>query len=291
VVSRWIASQGREAVRAWLVEARTMARLCAESWGLSVEEFVPGGSLSCVLACRGRDGSAAVLKLLAPWAGNAIRSEALALSAWRGFGVVTLRAQTPDGRALLLDRVVPGSPFAPSGDEAADCEVVAGTLRAVVGAPVVAGLPALSDAVRARFERARVSVADRHSWVSLAAIDDAERRAVELAGTASGWAAVHGDAQNKNLLVGRGPGAPLVAIDPEPAVGDAHFDSALWALTHRPGVAVRERCAALASRLNLDEGRLWAWCQVLAVAEVALDVPERAQAQRELLARAGVSIA
>jgi hypothetical protein len=48
---------------------------------------------------------------------------------------------------------------------------------------------------------------------------------------------------------------------------------------------VRERCAVLAVLLDLDEARLWSWCLALAVAEVALDLPERALAQRELLAR------
>jgi streptomycin 6-kinase len=288
VITRWIASQGPEAVKAWLAEARGMASSCAASWGLCIEEFLPGGSLSCVLACQRRDGSPAVLKLLAPWAHEAIGSEALALSAWSGFGVVTLRAQTSDGRALLMDRVIPGTSFVPSGDDVADCDLVAETLRAVGAAPVVGGLRPLSETVLARFDRARVSAANLDGRVSLRAISEAQRQALELARGASGRVAVHGDAQDKNLLVQRGAGVPLVAIDPEPAVGDPHFDSALWALTHRPGVGVPERCAVLAARLGLDEERLWSWCQVLAVAEVALDLPPRARAQRELLARAGV---
>ena len=99
---------------------------------------------------------------------------------------------------------------------------------------------------------------------------------------------MHGDAQNKNLLVdGVANEVVLVAIDPEPSVGDPHFDPALWALTHRPGVAVRERCAMLAELLDLDAERLWSWCEVLAPVEVALDVPARARAHRELLVRAG----
>jgi streptomycin 6-kinase len=86
-----------------------------------------------------------------------------------------------------------------------------------------------------------------------------------------------------------GAGGVLVAIDPEPAVGDPHFDAALWALTHRPGEGVQERCAVLAVLLGLDEARLWSWCLALAVAEVALDLPGRALAQRELLARSAAA--
>jgi streptomycin 6-kinase len=288
VVGRWVDSHGAEAVRAWVADAEKRAGWCAEAWQVSIEDFVPGGSLSCVLAGRRADGSRVVLKLLAPWAVEAIATEALALSAWKGCGVGELLERTPDGRALLLRRVSPGHSFSPSGNEVSDCERVAQTLRALALAPAVAELPALSSAVHARFGRARVASRSRRAWISEHALDNAESRAVELASTAPVQRPVHGDAQNKNLLADGARGV-LVAIDPEPSVGDPHFDAALWALTHRPGEGVRERCAVLATLLGLDETRLWSWCMSLADAEVALDLPERARAQRELLARSAAA--
>jgi streptomycin 6-kinase len=289
VVAGWVRSHGEPAVKEWVAEARARAAWCADAWGLTIEGFLPGGSLSCVLACRRADASRVVLKLLAPWAVDAIAFEALALSAWKGCGVVGLVECTADGRALLLARVGSGWSFVPSGDDRQDCERVARTLGALALAPAVAGLPALSAAVHARFERARVAARPRGGWVSSDALDAAERRAVELAQSAGRRTAVHGDAQNKNLLVD-GAGGALVAIDPEPSVGDPHFDLALWALTHRAGVGVRERCAVLAGLLDLEEARLWSWCHALAVAEVALDLPERALAHRGLLARGAAPI-
>jgi streptomycin 6-kinase len=283
VVDGWVCAHGEPAVREWVVDARSRAAGCAEAWGLRIEGFLPGGSLSCVLACRRADGSRVVLKLLAPWAVEAIASEALALSAWSGYGAVELLERTPDGNALLLARVSPGRSFVPSGNDGDDCNRVAQTLRALAVAPVATGLPVLTVAVHARFERARAGARDRGAWVGADSLDAAERRAVELAQSAARRTAVHGDAQNKNLLVDGASGA-LVAIDPEPSVGDPHFDPALWALTHRPGVGVRERCAVLAGVLDLDEARLWSWCHALAVAEVALDLPERAVAHRGVLA-------
>jgi streptomycin 6-kinase len=288
VVGRWVDFHGRDAVREWLADAEKRAAWCSEVWQMSIEGFLPGGSLSCVLAGRRPDGSRVVLKLLAPWAVEAIATEALAMSAWKGRGVVELLERTSDGRAMLLSRVSPGRSFSPSGNEASDCERVAQTLRALASAPVVAGLPALSAVVHARFGRARAAGRGRRTWVSAHALDVAEYRAVELAETAPARTPVHGDAQNKNLLL-HGAGGGLVAIDPEPGVGDPHFDPALWALTHRPGEGVRERCVALAALLGLDEARLWSWCLALAVAEVALDLPERALAQRELLARSAAA--
>jgi streptomycin 6-kinase len=283
VVSRWMGLHGDDVVRRWLADAQVLAASCEEAWRLHIEGFLPGGSLSCVLACRGAD-SPVVLKLLAPWA-ESIGTEALALAAWDGHGAVALLERTPDGRALLLSRVSPGCAFSPSGSDELDCERVAGTLRVLASVPVPDALPALSDAVRARFARARGMAAQPQSWITAQDLEDAEQRAVALARSARDRGLVHGDAQDKNLLLSD-PGGTLVAIDPEPSAGDRHFDPALWALTHRPGAGVRERCAALAGLLELDGTRLWEWCLVLAVAEVALEVEDRARAHHAFLAQA-----
>jgi streptomycin 6-kinase len=276
---------GEDVVREWLAEARMLAASCEEMWRLHIEAFLPGGSLSCVLACRRADGSPAVLKLLAPWADEAIGTEALALAAWNGHGAVALLEHTADGRALLLSRVSPGSAFSPSGSDDVDCERVADVFRGLASAPVPLELPALAEVVKARFERAKGMAVLRPGWGTTHDFDDAEERAVALARSAACRGLVHGDAQNKNLLHGDADGL-LVAIDPEPSAGDRHFDPALWALTHRPGVGVRERCALLAGLLELDAARLWDWCRVLAVPEVALEAEDRAGAHREFLAQA-----
>jgi streptomycin 6-kinase len=175
--------------------------------------------------------------------------------------------------------------FSPSDSDELDCERVADTLRALASVPVPDELPPLSEALSTRFARARGMASERQKWITAQNLNDAEVRALALAQTAGGRDLVHGDAQDKNLLLSD-PDGTLVAIDPEPSVGDRHFDPALWALTHRPGVGVRERCAALASLLALDEARLWDWCLVLAVAEVALEVENRARAHYEFLAQA-----
>jgi streptomycin 6-kinase len=286
VVARWVSVHGLTAVRAWRAEAHDLAERWARTWRVSVDDFMPGGSLSCVLAGTGEDGNAVVLKLLAPWASGAIACEARALAAWNGCGVVDLLEHSPDGRVLLLRRVRPGGSFYASGDDAADCARVARTLGALASAPRLHALPDLAAVVCGRFARARAS-GRAGAPVTGDELDKAECCAAQLAQTASLSGPVHGDAQNKNLLLDEGGG--LVAIDPEPALGDPHFDAALWALTHRPGEGVEERCAHLAHLLTLDQGRLRSWCLALAVAEVALDVPERASAQRKLLERGAIS--
>jgi streptomycin 6-kinase len=285
VVSRWLGLHGDDVVRRWLVDVRRLAASCEAAWRLHIEGFLPGGSLSCVLACRRADGAPLVLKLLAPWAAEVIGPEALALVAWNGRGAAALLERTPDDRALLLSRVSPGTAFSPSGSDELDCEWVAGTFRSLASVAVPHELPPLSEALSARFARARGMASQRQRWITAQDLDDAEHRAVALALSARDRGLVHGDAQDKNLLVSE-PGGTLVAIDPEPSAGDRHFDPALWALTHRPGVGVRERCAVLADLLGLDATRLWEWCLVLAVAEVALEIEDRARAHRGFLAQA-----
>lgn len=166
VVDRWVDSHGPDAVRDWLAEVHVLAGSCASAWRLSIEGVLEGGSLSCVLGCRRADGGRAVLKLLPPWAEGAIATEALALSAWGGYGVVSLLDSTADGRALLLSRVSPGHCFAPSGNEADDCRRVAAALRALASASVPRELPPLSRALRARFARARDAGRLRREWVT-----------------------------------------------------------------------------------------------------------------------------
>lgn len=282
----WRAVHGDEVVAAWLEEARALADWCAEAWRLSVDGYLPGGALSCVLACRRADDSRAVLKLLPPWAYHAIASEAVALRAWRGHGVVDLLESTPDGRALLMRRISPGQPFAPSGDDLDDAQRIAHVLAGLAAAPTPSEVPDVSVAMRSRFSRARAAARHRRELVDEAMVDQAESAALELAGTWSDRAAVHGDAQNKNLLLDAGGDARLVAIDPEAGIGDRHVDAALWALTHRPGRGVGERCDMLTTLLDLDRDRMWSWCRVLVVAEQALDRPERARAHRDLFGRA-----
>jgi hypothetical protein len=216
VVSRWLGLHGDDVVRRWLVDVRRLAASCEAAWRLQIEGFLPGGSLSCVLACRRADGAPLVLKLLAPWAAEVIGPEALALAAWNGRGAAALLKRTPDDRALLLSRVSPGTAFSPSGSDELDCEWVAGTFRSLASVAVPHELPPLSEALSARFARARRMAGQRQRWITAQDLDDAEQRAVALARATRDRGLVHGDAQDKNLLVSE-PGGTA----PEWAFGSA----------------------------------------------------------------------
>jgi streptomycin 6-kinase len=271
---------GKDAVYMWLDEVSALAEECSAKWQLKLGSFIPGGALSCVLACE-IEHRPAVLKFASPWSRADQSLEGAALAAWCGIGAAKLLAQYNDGQALLLERVIPGTTFFASNSDAEDCQRVAENLRALAAASPPLVLPDLTKAVKDRFRDARLSWAtvERKEWLTEEVFERAEQNALMMVQSTASRQLLHGDYQNKNLLLG--PAGLLVAIDPTPAVGDSHYDPALWALTHRPGERVRERCAELAKRLLLDPERLWQWCIVLAVPEIALDYLPRALAQLE----------
>jgi hypothetical protein len=170
VAQRWLDCYGQQA-RDWLDRAAGVARSWAKRWNLELGAPLAGGSVSVVYAVR-RAGTAAVLKLAAPWSRWSAQ-EALALRAWDGRGAARLLAACDDGTALLLERVWPGW---------AATQLTAQQLAAVVTTlarpPVPAGMPSLSGAVALRFDRAREN---RHHLLSARQLQRARRAAVELA--------------------------------------------------------------------------------------------------------------
>lgn len=261
LVARW---QGRLALR----EARVM----------------PGGVLSAALMCRGADGSPVVLKLSSPAAGNA-RAEADALRIWNGVGAPALLFEADGGRVMLMQAICPGDAVEPE-DDRADARRAAELLSALHRAPS-AGMPDATDELRWRFERAHEKL-DGPSYaqglVSHEDVDAAYQDAVELHDNRLRTVLCHGDFINKNLLVDHS--AAWWAIDPRPVLGDPCLDAAFWALAHRPGMAVKQRCELIAAAARLDPRRVWRWAQVFAVSEAVLVTDQvRARAHHSVLAR------
>ena len=101
-----------------------------------------GGVLSCVVAA----GPDAVLKVAGPW--SDWRAEATALTAWGGRGAPRLLAVDEERRALLLERIRPGT-----GAPEASARAVA-TLLAQLHLQPPPGLRSLAEVARERVERA-----------------------------------------------------------------------------------------------------------------------------------------
>jgi streptomycin 6-kinase len=241
-------------------------------WGLGDLRLMAGGALSAVLAGRRlADGRAAMLKLSALDAHSAV-AEAAALAAWDGVGACALLAAGEGSTALLLAAIEPGDAVTPSGDDAVDA-ADAGGLLALLHRPLPtpAGVPDGAGELGWRFGRARRWLDEGRAVAAVAPHElEAAARAAGALHRSGGRALCHGDFLDKNLLLDAG--RRWWAIDPLPCIGDPCMDAGFWALHHRPGIAVRDRCDLIAAAGGMDPQRVWRWASAFAAAEAVLDV-------------------
>jgi streptomycin 6-kinase len=181
-----------------------------------------------------------------------------------------------DGRALLLERVQPGTRAA-----GLDASQIAGLIERLSRPAVPSVLPTLADAVRVRFDRA---AENRHGLLSTGQLARARTAAVELADRPqSAPVLCHGDLLSKNILVSERDG--LLAIDPNPCAGSVAFDAALWAGTELPVTEAPTRAADIARALRIPTDEVLRWLGVLLAVEACLASLARAEASLELAKR------
>jgi len=234
--------------RAWLASLPGVVDALARQWRLTLGPELPGGRLSLVREATTADGRAVVLKVGAPW--PRALDELTALARWAGAGAPEVLEVEVAHRAVILERIVPGTHPDP-GESAA----VAAVLRQLHVEPP-SSLPEVDEIVRRR-----LGTAVRDQRLSADRGARALETAMALARDAPLPVLLHGDFDDRNLLICHRRG--LVAIDPLPCVGDAAYDAAYWA--HANGRSGRrERQQAIAAALELDPDRVRRWGTVVA---------------------------
>jgi streptomycin 6-kinase len=257
-------------VAGWCAGLPALAGDLAGRWGLRVGQAWPKGGTSVVLPCESDDGEPLVLKLTPEL--KIAAEEAAALDAWMACRhVVMLHDADLDRGALLLERLLPGTPLAdeperwPLGEVA---PVLSGLWPQPSRLGAGSGLPELRERADFLFELTRRRL-ERHPAVAGHVAPDLVEGSRNLASALAGVGPVrllHGDLHPGNVLRG-GDGRGLVAIDPRPCLGDPAFDAVDWVLAGGGGEpAVQQRIDWLAGRVDgLDPGRVWGWCQAMAV--------------------------
>jgi streptomycin 6-kinase len=227
---------------------RRVAEECAERWALRLGGPLAGGNIALVLAAEREDGTSAVLKVSPPHPES--DQEADALAAWDGAGAVRLLEHDRERRALLLERLVPGT-SAWEVDEDNATRAVAGVLRRLaIEPPPAHPFRPLAEAAR--------------EWAET--FPELRSTVEELLADATPQVLLHQDLHAGNVLR---RGAEWVAIDPKPLVGDPAFDVASLHRDRRP---IRDRCVVerrldlLADELGHDRERMRRWSWVHAVA-------------------------
>lgn len=245
----------------WLETLPDLVDRCATRWRLQIGQRLQGGFLASVFACVDAEGNQLVLKLSPPEVSTAL--EAAALGVWAGRGAVSLRAWDLPLGALLLDRLIPGTPLPPASDRRA-IELVAPVLRDLHGVemPAQHPFPTLPEAFDSYLEWVRARAEPGAAGVGL--LGQCRVAALRLCSTAPQTVLLHGDFLDKNLLFdSRG----LVAIDPIPRVGDPCADIAFFAAGHPPARHIRSTARALAALLGRDPCRTERWAAIWATGQ------------------------
>lgn len=232
----------------WLAELPRLFAECLEQWSLEPEEPVDTGHSLVVPA---RD---VFLKLNLP--DEESEHDAEALARWNGVGAARLLGRDDERRAMLVERLRPGTQLWAIPDEEAT-ELAADVLEQLW---IPAGEPfrRLEDAAATwvRFLPAHWEALGRPYERRL--LDEAVDFLREAGPTQRESILMHQDLHGGNVLLSeRG----WLAIDPKPLVGEREFDIASLVRDRRPTTrkAMLRRLDYLVDRLGLDRERARGW--------------------------------
>ncbi len=236
----------------------TRAEACARRWGLTLGAPFPSEYNDVIAAVRA-DGLEVVLKL----ADGDARPEAAALELLDGRGAVALLDADHDLRALLLERVRPGTPLDCLDDEAAT-RVLAALMPRLWRPVPAAHLPLSVGGWGEAFARHRVAFGGAGP-LDAGLFARGEAVFAELCASAEGVVVLHGDLHHDNVL--RAEREPWLAIDPKGVVGERAFEPGVLLHNPIPGLLAMDAPARVLARrldvltemLGLDRERLRAW--------------------------------
>jgi streptomycin 6-kinase len=233
----------------WLVELPRLVAECAEQWSLELEQPIDTGHSFVAPA------GDAFLKINLP--DEESEHEAEALERWKGFGAARLVARDDERRALLIERLRPGTQLWELPDEEAT-EIAAGVLEQLW---IPADLPfrPLAD------EAARWAEELRKRPLERRLVDRAVSFLREAGPTQRESVLLHQDLHGGNVLRSR---RGWLAIDAKPLVGEREFDVASLIRDRRPATKrqLERRLDYLVDRLELDPERTRGWAIAHALA-------------------------
>ncbi len=261
-VVEWFGEEGRRWCDAL---PGTVARLTAQ-WKLSPGKPLAGATHALVLDCLSSDGSPAVLKL--PFVDDENRAEADALRLYDGDGAVRLLDHDPTSGALLLERLVPGTPLLDLSDRHHALDIACAILRRLRRpAPEGHRFPLLRDLAASWARHLPAEQARLSHPLPRQMVDEAVRLARDLGAWNGHDVVVNRDPHLANFLSARRE--PWLLIDPKPVVGEAAFDGSYLLVANLEEDATRNVASSaverIAAGLGVEPGRARAWAFVRAV--------------------------
>jgi streptomycin 6-kinase len=237
---------------------------CAAQWSLQLGTPFDA-HISYVTPATLPNGGSAVLKINFPEEES--EREADGLEHWDGDGAARLLAQDPTRRALLLERLEPGTQLWAMADEEKANSIAARVLRRLWRPPPGNHRFRLLSEMAARWERTIPERWERQGkpfevelleWMK---IDPRPKEQFVL----------HQDFHGGNVLLSE---RDWLAIDPKPLVGEREFDTASLVRDRRPELMKDEDAPArigrrldqLSAELGLDRERMRHWAIVHTIA-------------------------
>ena len=227
--------------------------------------------MSWVAPADGRGGTRWVLKISVP--NDESRFEHIALRQIHGEGMVRLIDTYRERRALLLERLEPGTPLTSLADEDEANRIAAGLLRRLLRPPLP-GHPfrrAADEAIRWGRDLPIQNEATGRPC-DRALIEEAVELAYHLAGSEGAVVLGYRDLHHGNILAAQRE--PWLAIDPKPVVAEREYSCAALLCGRRaeladdPAAAPRmaRRLDLLSAELALDRERMRGWAMVQSIA-------------------------
>jgi streptomycin 6-kinase len=249
----------------WLAQLSQLVTQCAVEWQLSALQTYPTLTYNYVLFGMMNDVPI-VLKLRCDTAQTL--QEAAALKAFESFGAVKLLAHNTQLNALLLERVVPGTPLSDlfPDEDACATRIAAKLVKMLHQAPIpeTHSFPSLEQVIP-DFTK------DPHPLAPFIAHARTLRSRL-LSTQPKQKFLLHGDFHAGNILLSSNSDT-LIVIDPEGLVGDPLYDLAVYIrnpkteLITNPQahVIVKNRINSFAQLLGYDAQRIYDWVYLQAV--------------------------
>jgi streptomycin 6-kinase len=204
-----------------------------------------------------------VLKVGFP--GRELRTEIAALRLYDGHGIAQLLDADAASGALLLERLMPGTPLARLGDDAEATSIAAQVMRQLWRpVPPDHAFPTVADWA-AGLGRLRARFGGTTGPLPAPLVEQAEQLFAELIRSMGAPVLLHGDLHHDNILMAQRQ--PWLALDPKGVVGEAVYETG--ALLRNPAGRVLQapdprgmmarRIDQLAAELGFDWERIRSW--------------------------------
>ena len=236
-----VAAYGGEGGKRWLARLPTLVAAAVRHWRIECLAPLPNLSFNYLASGR-RDGDGVVVKFI--WEQKALTGEAGWLALQRNRGAVRLRDWNGEFGALLMDRLLPGTPATDLPER--DATAVLGTLIAALTRRKAAGVDLPS--IASWFADLPGFVAQPPPGIGGSRIDAARGIADELAGSAPSESLLHGDLHHDNVIAGSDGWR---VIDPKGVTGDPAHECAAMLRNGLSDVAHRALPRLVGARLEI----------------------------------------